>query len=265
MQPYDEAFFQEQISDSYRSAREVVPVVLEMVRPRSVIDVGCGVGAWLAAFRENGVEEVVGVDGDYVRQDMLMIPRESFVPHDLQRPYAAGRTFDMAVSLEVAEHLPPSVGEAFVKSLTALAPLVLFSAAVPGQGGVSHVNEQWQDYWARLFEAEGFTAIDCVRPRIWDNARVRWWYAQNTILYARSPEEHPALQRELAAGRSMPMRVVHPSMYAGLCYFTDPRTMPLGTAWSNLRSKLSHAVGRRLKRLAKPAGGGPAAASGLPG
>jgi SAM-dependent methyltransferase len=161
----------------------IVPLVVERLRPRSVVDVGCGLGTWLAVFMENGVADVTGVDGDYVYSSRLEIPAERFVAHDLSTPLSLDRRFDLAVSLEVAEHLPADRAAIFVGSLTALAPFVLFSAAIPLQGGTNHVNEQWPEYWAALFGHRGFLPVDCVRREVWGDENVEWWYAQNTLLF----------------------------------------------------------------------------------
>jgi SAM-dependent methyltransferase len=197
---------------AYRSAQEVVPLVLELLRPRSLIDVGCGVGSWLVAFREHGVTDVLGVDGAYLDLDLLQIPREQFLAHDLERPLKLGRRFDLAVSLEVAEHLPAEHAATLVASLVGLAPVVLFSAAVPLQGGTHHVNEQWPGYWVSLFERHGYLVIDCLRDKVWSNDRVEWWYAQNMLFFC-SPEaldNSSALKNELAPVRPEGLARVHP-------------------------------------------------------
>jgi SAM-dependent methyltransferase len=193
----------------------VVPELLTLIQPASVIDVGCGLGTWLAAFERAGVRDVLGVDGDYVPRAALEIPRERFVAHDLRRPLRLGRTFDLVVSLEVAEHLPSECATTFVDTLIGLGSAVLFSAAIPFQGGESHVNEQWPDYWARLFERRGFVAVDCLRRKIWQHPEVAWWYAQNILLYVerRRLESQPGLQRELALAGPAPLALVHPQRY----------------------------------------------------
>jgi SAM-dependent methyltransferase len=180
---YDERFFEELREGARRSARVIVPLIVDRVRPRSVVDVGCGLGTWLAVFLENGIADVVGVDGDYVDRARLEIPPESFLPRDLSRALHLDRTFDLAVSLEVAEHLPAECAATFVDSLTTLSPFVVFSAAIPFQGGTNHVNEQWPDYWAALFEERGFAPVDCIRREVWSNEAVEWWYAQNILLF----------------------------------------------------------------------------------
>ncbi len=215
MESYNEQFYQSHQDGARRSAREIVPLVLELIQPKSVIDVGCGVGTWLSVFKENGIEDIYGVDGDYVNQQMLAIPAERFFPFDLSKPLTFGRQFDLVVSLEVAEHLPAEYAAGFIQSLTKLGPVVLFSAAIPFQGGVNHINEQWPDYWARHFAEAGYVAIDCLRPKVWQNEKVEWFYAQNVLLFARRDylETQPALKREFEHSASTPPAVVHPKKY----------------------------------------------------
>lgn len=182
--PYTGRFYDNQSEGSLRSARVVVPIVMEMVRPKSVVDVGCGVGTWLRAFSENGVGKVLGLDGAYVDTSKLLIPKEDFRPTDLSRPFSVSERFDLAVSLEVAEHLPGAAAENFVKTLVTLAPVVMFSAAIPLQGGTNHINEQWPEYWADIFGSFNYRMLDSIRGRIWQDPAVEWCYRQNLFLFA---------------------------------------------------------------------------------
>lgn len=199
-----------------RSAKEIVPWILELIHPQSVVDVGCGVGGWLATFKSFGVDEIIGVDGEYVDRDLLEIPADRFVAHDLLLPLDLARTFDLAVSLEVGEHLQPSSAMTFVESLTRLAPIVLFSAAIPGQGGAEHVNEQWPAYWAKLFSERRFVAVDCLRRRFWDNESVCYWYRQNMLLMVdiAFADQNAVLSRLVAEHGGQPLALVHPSAFA---------------------------------------------------
>ena len=207
---YTPAFFS--AIDAPRSAQAVLAVVREFIAPRTVLDVGCGTGSWLRVFQDAGCE-ILGVDGPWVRQEQLHIPPAAFKTADLTRPLELGRRFDLAMSLEVGEHLPASAAGTLVRSLTAAAPVVLFSAAIPHQGGEMHVNEQWPAYWSALFASEGFAAYDAVRLRVWDDPAVEWWYAQNAIIYAIPSAVPPAL----AAYRvDTPRPLVHPRAYLEL-------------------------------------------------
>jgi hypothetical protein len=147
------------------------------------VDVGCGVGGWLRVAKELGATTVLGMDGEHVPKSQLQIAPEAFRAHDLLQPLPTGPRFNLALCLEVAEHLPASRAESFIKELCQLAPVVLFSAAVPYQGGTQHLNEEWLEYWAALFWANNMVPVDVVRPVIWSNPRVEWWYRQNTIVF----------------------------------------------------------------------------------
>jgi SAM-dependent methyltransferase len=224
--PYDRPFFEAMREGSERSARTVAPGVAELLRPRSVVDVGCGTGGWLAAFGALGVDDVLGVDGPWVDAAALKIPRERFRVADLRAGFATDRRFDLALSLEVAEHLPPEAADGFVDSLVDLAPAVLFSAAVPGQGGVQHLNEQWQDAWAACFARHGYSPVDVVRPVHWDDPAVDWWYLQNALLYVDGAlTGRPELAAAGERAARLPLRLVHPRCFEHALRRERPRTI----------------------------------------
>jgi SAM-dependent methyltransferase len=198
-----------------RSAEVVVPLVLRFVPATSVVDVGCGDGTWLAVFRQHGVDEILGLDGDYVGAELLQISRDRFQECDLTKPFEIGRSFDLAVSLEVAEHLPAESASVFVECLTRLVHAVLFSAAIPYQVGVNHLNEQWPDKWAELFQHHGYVPVDMIRRNVWRNEAVEPWYAQNTLLFARKDvlESNAALKAEFERTDPNQLSLVHPRQY----------------------------------------------------
>jgi len=208
--PYTVSFYDTYIDESRGSARNLLPHVLRMFAPTSVVDVGCGVGTWLSVFRELGIDTTLGVDGDYVERSQLLIDPSMFLSHDLSHPLHLPRTFDLAVSLEVAEHIAPEKSGIFVESLCALAPVVLFSAAIPHQGGDHHVNEQWPEYWVERFASRNYVAYDCIRPLVWDDPAVAYYYAQNSFIFVDRDKvgTFPALTA--LAPASGPLSRVHP-------------------------------------------------------
>jgi SAM-dependent methyltransferase len=219
---YDQEFYEDEYGYSNRSSRIIVPLLLELVQPRCVVDVGCGVGAWVSAFKKKGLEDVLGIDGEWVEMSMLCIPEEQFMRWDLKKPIKLDTQFDLAISLEVAEHLPAECADSFVASLCRLAPVVCFSAAIPFSGGNGHVNEQWPHYWIERFMQNGYECIDCIRPRIWINDEVEPCYAQNMFLFC-SPEgikNNAQLKKAHNIQKliGMPHAYVHPKIFMALIY-----------------------------------------------
>ena len=255
---YSPAFFEAIEEGALRSARSVVPLVLEILRPRSVVDLGCGTGAWLSVFKEYGVEDVLGIDGDYVDRESLLIPHEQFVAHDLAQPVQLERRFDLAMSLEVAEHLAPESADVLIDSLVALAPAVLFSAAIPEQDGAHHVNTQWPHYWRERFKARGFELVDCIRPQIWENDQVEFWYRQNTLVFARPDVIDASATLRAEVGVRRPLDLVHPVHWSQVTYQSRldraelARHESLRWVLGALRRRAAGA-GRRVMRLLRRA------------
>jgi SAM-dependent methyltransferase len=260
MRVYTEDFFADQVDGSRRSAAAALPIVRELVgNVTSVLDVGCGVGTWLAEWKELGVPLVRGYDGDYVERSELHIAPDEFVPVDLGEPATVPRgEFDLTMSVEVAEHLPESRGEAFADLLTATSDVLLFSAAIPHQGGTHHVNEQWPTYWRHKLQARGFEEFDLLRPRIWNDPAVEWWYRQNLLLYARGDR---AEQLRRVPRPAPPLDVVHPdAWYSGLAVArqaaasvheggaTEPEPITLRRIVHELPRAARAAVAHRVRR-----------------
>lgn len=212
---YTNDFFGRRQARTRLSATAIMPIVLELIQPTSVIDIGCGTGEFLAAFQEHGVTEILGVDGDYVDRNLLAIPQENFKGFDISTPFTLDKTYDLAICLEVAEHIAPERASDFIESLTPLAPVILFSAAIPFQGGDHHVNEQWPDYWAQLFRARGFVPVDALRKRIWNTSQIEFWYRQNIMFFCteQALASNNALSHEFAMTNSDMLPLVHPECY----------------------------------------------------
>ena len=249
---YDDRFYRNRESSVDRSAREAVPLILDLVAPQSVVDVGCGTGTWLHVFHSLGVNDIFGIDGPWCSDVLRVIESEHFAAIDLRLAFTLPRRFDLVLCLEVAEHLATDRATGLVDDLCRLAPVIVFSAAIPGQGGTGHVNEQWPMYWATLFEQRGFLAVDVLRPALWDNASVNAWYAQNMILYVH--KDHALRDIGGLSRWSRPPRsLVHPSLFlshAGTASTAAPGDLlagaTLGQLFRALPGSLIRSVTTRL-------------------
>jgi SAM-dependent methyltransferase len=216
-------------------AAETVLGVLLPALPtvNSAIDVGCGVGTWLSVLAKRGITAVQGVDGPWVDVGNLAIPAPSFAHHDLRQDRDFGRRFDLAISLEVAEHLPPERAAGFVRWLTQLSDIVLFSAATPRQGGRNHFNEQWQDYWAAIFAGQDYVPLDFIRAPIWNDTKIATWYRQNLLVYVRKTRL-PEIRVPAGASSPGPLSIVHPEVFIAKL----DRAATLGGVLKRLRRSL---------------------------
>lgn len=246
MHVYQSQFFSGHSQNSQRSARKIVPELLKAFPAKTVLDVGCGDGTWLAEFANAGVVELVGVDGPYLPDSLLKIPPASFIRRDLSQPLDLGRKFDLVTSLEVAEHLPAESAETFVRSLARHSDLIVFSAAVPGQYGEHHINEQWPKYWVNLFQQNGLRCFDVLREQFWTDPEISWWYRQNMLVFATKERasQIPLLASYDAARRSFPLEVAHPDFMA---LFRD--TLSEEESGWELTKKILRLYRRRLRIL----------------
>lgn len=225
------------LTGSTESADVAVPLILEATNARSVADVGCGLGQWLAVFKRLGVEDVLGYDGPWIDRSQLFVAPPEFVGADLNEPLPVARRFDLALCLEVVHMLEPHRAAPVVASLVELADVVVFSAGIPGQGGTLQQNEQWPAYWADLFAQHGYVASDPFRRALWNEPDVKWWFAQNMLVYA-TPD---AIDRypQLAAARcdGAPLPLVHPGCLASVLGELQEAKQPPPQAsrWQRLR------------------------------
>jgi hypothetical protein len=208
--PYGERFFTSTHTGARRSAERILPLVLDRVQPHTAIDVGCGTGVWTQVLVEHDID-AVGIDGAYVDEASLAIDPRRFIAKDLSEGVRIDGRYDLVVSLEVAEHLPPASAELFVEDLVRLGDVVLFSAAVREQLGTAHLNEQWQSYWVERFARHDYKPFDVVRPAVWTDPAIEPWYAQNILLYVNAARADEFGLSDADAPRFVD--VVHPRLH----------------------------------------------------
>ncbi len=235
---YDSYFYKKRDGERFSySAERILEIVTESLSPiKSAVDVGCGTGLWLAVLKEQvELERVKGIDGEWVYSDLLKISKEEFVEADLSKTFPMlHEKFDLAISLEVAEHLPTERAGDFV----------LFSAAIPFQGGTNHLNEQWQDYWADLFEKRDYVPFSFIRDKIWNDDKIIDHYRQNIVLYTHKGKI-PKVNAQYIPRERLTLSVVHPSYYR---QYAQPTMKTL--LWRGvLRKVFGRALKRSLRRM----------------
>jgi cyclopropane fatty-acyl-phospholipid synthase-like methyltransferase len=181
---YDNKFYARTKNSTHTSSEIIVPIVKNLINEpiNSVIDFGCGLGNWLKCWQENGASLIKGFETGNISD--LQIPIECVEKTNLTLVKKNTEDkFDLAMSLEVAEHLDESYAEEFINTICSYSNKVLFSGAIPHQGGIGHVNEQYPSYWDKYFKNNGYICYDYIRGEIWNNNKVSIWYRQNILLY----------------------------------------------------------------------------------
>lgn len=210
---YGEYFFSSNLDGMSKSAEIVLSFLYEHYKPKSIIDVGCGRGAWLLAAESLGAEVLKGLDGEWVKPKDLLSKNIDFLPVDFEKPIPnLNIKYDLCISLEVAEHISEDKADNFVNFLCEESEVILFSSAVKDQRGAGHVNEQFQSYWVDKFKDNEYECLDIIRPNVWDNSSVEWWYRQNTLLFVKS---NNALINSLSLKKldKLILDIIHPINY----------------------------------------------------
>ncbi|MBS3914827.1 MAG: class I SAM-dependent methyltransferase [Bacteroidetes bacterium] len=193
---YNPEFYKSIERSSTIGAFKIIPLVLKNISDRgwkikSILDVGCGTGSWLKVAKEFDSEiRIKGIDFD-VPPESLLIEKEEFEIVNLRSPFFIGQSngYDLTISLEVAEHLEEEFSDSFIQSLTRTTDLILFSAAIPHQKGTNHVNCQFPSYWKKKFVKYNFFCVDTIRPLIWNDEDIKFWYKQNIMIFYRMNKE----------------------------------------------------------------------------
>jgi len=233
MGKYGNEFYVDMEIASIMSAKEIIPILINRYQPFSVVDVGCGTGAFAREFLHNGVSDVLGYEGEWMRKVKTLLQKDKYVYVDISKELRTSRTYDLCLCLEVAEHLDYSSARTLVSTLTSLSPRVVFSAAIPHQGGNHHVNEQWPEFWALLFAEKGFSLEWDPRLLIWNNSNIASCYRQNLLVF----------EKVTTKEATIPLSLVHPEAWNSAMRY---RKTPL---WFKAFSRVPRPILRMGKRF----------------
>jgi SAM-dependent methyltransferase len=218
------------------SAQQIVPLLISKYSPISVVDVGCGTGPFANEFLKLGVPDVIGYEGEWMEPLPTVLPKSLYLYTDLTRPLTSLRKYDICLCLEVAEHLEEANARTLIETLTGLSQVIVFSAAIPQQGGNHHVNEQWPSYWSNLFAEKNYFLEWDPRLTIWDNTEIEGCYRQNLLIFSSNA----------ANSQSKPIPLVHPVLWEEAM---NIRRVPLSLRVISKLPKSVFRLRRSLKKL----------------
>ncbi|WP_457105991.1 methyltransferase domain-containing protein [Methylobacterium sp. P5_C11] len=243
---YDFSWHQRHSEKTRISAEVTLSILLDIFHPESMLDVGCGDGIWLQKAGDLGFAEFNGVDGPWTDMDKLLISEQNITILDLEQSFNLDRRFDVAISLEVAEHISSESSEKMVENLVRHSDVVLFGAAIPYQGGFRHINEMWQSWWASKFAERGYQCFDVIRPQIWNRNDVHYWYKQNALVYVNvERKDYSESFERYATDKSLigwPLDIVHPEKYESIASYKQ-------IAFKPLLRELPNGVAEKLKGM----------------
>ena len=213
---YDEEYYKRHQAGSYQSALQILRFVHSITHFQTIIDYGCGIGTWGNASHSLGTKEYLGIDQHAFDAGYMLISKSEYLQEDLRHPIRLHSFYDLAICVEVAEHISEEFADMLIDNICRNSEVVLFSAALVYQGGTGHVNEQPCTYWIEKFRSKGYTPVDCIRPAFWDDEQIEIWYRNNCILYM----THEAFNRyhQNIPIVSLPANIIHPQMLERILY-----------------------------------------------
>lgn len=200
---YSREYYSNHDQGSYDSAITILSRLSAYVNPQSVIDIGCGSGTWCKAAMNVWGIVALGIDQHSYEDCNMHIPESQYLQNDI-RSRVHGYHADLVICVEVIEHIDEEYEDTVLDNICAMSNTILFSGALPFQGGTGHVNEKPYSYWVEKFNRRGFYLDERIRHDIWDDARVAIWYRNNIMLLHKNTNKNRMMHQHLD--------IIHPHM-----------------------------------------------------
>lgn len=181
---YNNEFYDKHYEGSYQSAYIILSYIKNYLKVNSIIDFGCGAGTWCLAAKNLGVSMIYGIDSNSLSRAQSNDCTINYIQSDIGKKMPLLPKFDLTISVEVGEHISENDSDAYITNLVNASNIILFSAAVPGQEGLHHINEQPLSYWVKKFKKHHFELVDSLRGVFWNNSSVEIWYRNNIVFFA---------------------------------------------------------------------------------
>ena len=172
------------LQNNQYSACKYLKVVKQVIKINSIIDFGAGTGAWLHAAKSLGIDKLFGIEKHYQIdiKGAKILKQNVFDKVDFRA--------DIAVSVEVGEHILPEKSSTFIDVITSSSDIVIFGAANTHQSGDAHINCREVGFWKNLFKNRGFKLVDLFRQQFWNCRKINKAYVQNIFLYVKRESKY---------------------------------------------------------------------------
>ena len=214
---YLNKFFLKHRPITLSSAKKIIKLFPNYFNPKLILDIGCGTGEWIKTFNDRYSScKFIGIDGHWINSDDLIYKNCDFLNIDLNSELSSetfNKKYDLVCCLETITDLTEHKGQNLIKKICNITDMCLFSSGTPVQTHGPHKNQQWQSYWHSLFIKNEFTALDFIRPAIWNDIDVGPWYRQNCFLFVKKSwlKNNPEWQN-LTLNQQFPIDIVHPEV-----------------------------------------------------
>lgn len=223
------------------NARKVLQPVFGILGvPNSFLDIGGGAGSWCAAAKNLGVQRVRLVDACPPNQVIPELSQEEQVQANLEEGIPNQGQFDLVICIEVIEHLTDHAASRLIKQMTSFSNFILFSAAIPGQGGIGHISERLHEYWHNKFSQFKFDKYDVIRPMLISRSDISSIHRQNLFIYAKKECSHSLADLPQICDDMELIRAEHLKSL----YHKEP--IDLRTALGSIPNALKRSIGRRV-------------------